>query len=327
MRPARSNWGVFGPADQLGRLNLIGPEQVLRAAREIRLGRSFCLSLPLDFPGGSILNPFRRPPLLEPEILPDGQTAFNAAADRHVPGATDVFSDAKATLSLQYSTHWDGLAHVGQKFDIDGDGDDETVYYNGFNPAEGSESGRAASLGVENMARACVQGRGVLVDLEAHFGLRPELVGYEHLMRVIEADGLEIVPGDILCLNTGYARLLLGMNRQPDRQVLEGTTSALDGRDAKLQDWITDSGIAAIAADNYAVERLPAAKGESECCASLPLHEHCLFRLGVYLGELWYLSELADVLREVGRRSFFLTAPPLRLPGAVASPVTPVATI
>ncbi len=62
-------------------------------------------------------------------------------------------------------------------------------------------------------------------------------------------------------------------------------------------------------------------------CAALPLHEHCLFKLGVHLGELWYLSELAAWLREHGRTRFLLTAPPLRLPGAVGSPTTPVATV
>lgn len=44
-------------------------------------------------------------------------------------------------------------------------------------------------------------------------------------------------------------------------------------------------------------------------------------------GELWHLSELADWLREAGRNRFLLTAPPLRLPGAVGSPVTPVAMV
>ena len=44
-------------------------------------------------------------------------------------------------------------------------------------------------------------------------------------------------------------------------------------------------------------------------------------------GELWYLSELADWLRRAGRNRFLLTAPPLRLPGAVGSPVTPVAMV
>ena len=59
----------------------------------------------------------------------------------------------------------------------------------------------------------------------------------------------------------------------------------------------------------------------------LPLHEHCLFKNGIHLGELWYLTELAAWLRAAGRHRFLLTAPPLRLPGAVGSPVTPVATV
>jgi hypothetical protein len=57
------------------------------------------------------------------------------------------------------------------------------------------------------------------------------------------------------------------------------------------------------------------------------LHAHCLFKLGVYLGEIWYLSELADWLRAHGRSRFLLTAPPLRLPGAVGSPANAVATV
>ena len=62
-------------------------------------------------------------------------------------------------------------------------------------------------------------------------------------------------------------------------------------------------------------------------CATLPLHQHCLFKTGVNLGEIWRLSELADWLRANNRSRFLLTAPPLRLPGAVGSPATPVATV
>jgi kynurenine formamidase len=327
-RPPGSNWGDFGTDDQLGRLNLIGPEQLLKAAGEIRLGRAYCLGLPLDYPGGSAINAFRRPPMIEPEILPDGTPALDVAASRHRPGATDVFSDARTQLSLQYSTHWDGLAHVGQMYDANDDDEAEIVYYNGFHPSiSRSATGGVGKLGIENMAAACVQGRGVLLDLEAYFGLEDQLVGYDGVMAALAADHVEVENGDFLCIRTGYSRLLMGMNRTPDREVLEKSTVALDGRDARLQNWITDSGIVAIAADNYAVERLPAREGPTQCCASLPLHEHCLFRLGVYLGELWYLSELADALRVLKRSRFFLSATPLRLPGAVASPVTPVAII
>ena len=43
--------------------------------------------------------------------------------------------------------------------------------------------------------------------------------------------------------------------------------------------------------------------------------------------EAWWMSDLADALAARKRTAFLLTAPPLRLPGAVGSPVTPVATI
>jgi hypothetical protein len=85
--------------------------------------------------------------------------------------------------------------------------------------------------------------------------------------------------------------------------------------------------VAAIIADNYGVEAVPSRPGGPGPHAALPLHQHCLFKLGVNLGELWYLSELAAWLRARGRSRFLLTAPPLRLPGAVGSPVTPVATV
>jgi hypothetical protein len=116
------------------------------------------------------------------------------------------------------------------------------------------------------------------------------------------------------------------MGGKPDPHALHHSCAALDGRDRKLLQWITDSGLAALIADNYAVEAVPA--GEcAGCCAALPIHEHCLFKLGVNLGELWHLTPLAGWLRAHDRYRFLLTAPPLRLPGAVGSPATPVATV
>jgi len=77
---------------------------------------------------------------------------------------------------------------------------------------------------------------------------------------------------------------------------------------------------------HYAVEHYPAREQEGQRPA-LPLHQHCLFKLGVPLGELWWLNDLAAFLRRAGRSRCLLTAPPLRLPGAAGSPVTPVATV
>ncbi len=44
-RPSPSTWGDWEPDDQLGRLNLIGPEQVLKGIAEVKTGRTLCLSL------------------------------------------------------------------------------------------------------------------------------------------------------------------------------------------------------------------------------------------------------------------------------------------
>ena len=104
----------------------------------------------------------------------------------------------------------------------------------------------------------------------------------------------------------------------------------LDGKDEGLLNWITQSRLSAIVSDNLAIEAsstLGIRHGLGESGAVLPLHEHCLFKLGVHLGELWYLSELSSWLHQNQRHRFLLTAPPLRLPGAAGSPVTPVATV
>jgi hypothetical protein len=75
------------------------------------------------------------------------------------------------------------------------------------------------------------------------------------------------------------------------------------------------------------VELIPVSLSKPKPAALMPLHEHCLFKNGIHLGEMWYLTELAGWLRNHGRNRFLLTAPPLRLPGAVGSPATPVGTV
>jgi kynurenine formamidase len=187
-------------------------------------------------------------------------------------------------------------------------------------------SSAAKALGIEQLAQRCVQTRGVMLDLKAHFGTGRTLIGYDEVMQALAADHMEVTQGDILCLHTGFAERILEMQKMPDHDVLAQYGAVLNGRDTRLLQWISDSGIAAIAADNYAVEAFPAADG-GVCCAALPLHEHCLFKLGLHLGELWRLTPLADHLRARGRYRFLLTAPPLNLPGAIASPLTPIGTL
>ena len=345
-RPEGSNWGDFGPDYQRGRLNLLTPERVRRAAQEVREGLTFNLSLPLDYPGGQVLVPTRWPPRLSPTMR-DGGPNMNRPARLQNPLHTDVVCDDAVALCLQYSTQWDSLAHVGSLFDADGDGEAEVRYYNGYRGGEDvvgpfdylkntpvdCDAPGARVLGIENMAEACVQGRGVMIDLEKHCGRAHRAVGYEELMRILEADQVEVEEGDMVCLRTGFDRVVLGMHKDPTAEALHGACVGLDGSDRKLLRWVTDSGLAVLISDCYAVEFVDtpapgAAAGHDHAPrARLGLHEHCLFKLGIHLGELFLLSDLADWLGAHGRFRFLLTAPPLRLPGAVGSPPAPVATV
>jgi kynurenine formamidase len=327
----------------------MGPEQVRKGVAEVREGRTFCLSLPLDRPGGTVLNPNRYPPVLRP-TLRSGAVNYNCDMAVAHPGAGDVMCDDLVVLHTQYSTQWDAFGHAGARFDADGDGVEETVYYNGWRAGvevrgpdstdraglaslaglDGAAEGRASTCdagpaGIASMAGHGVQGRAVLVDLAAHHGTERVMIGYEELAAVLRADDVVVEPGDVLLLHTGFARAVLDQGGRPTAEALQ-VGAVLDGADPGLRRWIADSGVAAIAADNYGVEAVPS-PGAGEGDPALPLHELCLFRLGVHLGELWWLTELAGHLRAAGRSRLLLTAPPLRLPGAVGSPVTPVATV
>ena len=231
----------------------------------------------------------------------------------------DVINDDMVLLHLQYSTQWDTLAHVGALFDADGDGKAEPVFYNGYRggveivgPTEGKDAGGIPgtfvrgqghivarnALGVENMAVKCLQGRAVMIDLFAHFGRERHAVGYDDLMRIMAADGIKVEPGDFVCLRTGFDDLILEMNKQPNAHMLDTTLlRPRRHRTSGCSNGSPSRKLVALISDNYAVEihDAPLKPGQ---CAMLPLHQHCLFKTGVNLGEIWRLSELADWLRK-----------------------------
>ena len=225
------------------------------------------------------------------------------------PKYVDVWADDVVTLSLQYSTQWDSLAHVGAEFDADGDGVEEAVYYNGYRagtdlvgpstdaprrrqrPRVRSPSTSASSTWRSTACRAAACS-STWPTTSATTGAAVDLAT---LQEVMAADGVVVEPGDMLLLHTGFATKVLEWDKDPDPREIFTTCSYLDAHDESLLEWIADSQISALVADNYAVEGLLGKDRDPSRHSFLPIHHLCLFKLGVPLGELWYLHELADV--------------------------------
>jgi kynurenine formamidase len=326
-RPEGSNWGDFGPSDQVGKMNLVTPERRRAAAAEIREGIAFCLSLPLEYPGYSErLSGTRKPP----KLFAPG--SYNSLSGPRNHDHSEVICDDGVILCTQYSTQWDALSHYGRLFDLAGDGREQKTYYNGFTADDFVQPDQqggpiALSLGIQNLATTCVQGRGVLVDLAAAFGSGRRWVGYEDFMSAMDSQNVRVEPGDFLMIHTGFGEAVMELGEAVDVDRLNATGAVLDGGDQRLLRWIADSGVAAICSDNQAVEGFDLMGERQGTGMLLPLHDLCLFKQGIHLGELWYLTELAAWLAKNRRNAFMLTAPPLRLTGAVGSPATPVATV
>ena len=149
-------------------MNLLTAERRLAAIKEVKTGRAFCLSHPLDRPGGNVLNAARHPPVFHP-VMRQGLVYFNLAFDQVDPRFTDIGSDEAVMLYTQYSSHWDGFPHKGSQFDADGDGRSEKVYYNGYRagvevvgPDDAPSGFGAKAIGIERLAAAGVQGRAFI---------------------------------------------------------------------------------------------------------------------------------------------------------------------
>jgi kynurenine formamidase len=165
-----------------------------------------------------------------------------------------------------------------------------------------------------------IVGRGVLLDVARYKGVKALEPGYaitvEDLDGTAAAQGVEVQSGDILLTRTGH------MSRYLDN----GSWDFFDldespGVSVYTAPWMHAKEIAAIGSDTYAVEvrpsELPPFRSPFHCCA-IP-------NMGLTLGEIFFLEELAADCAEDGRYTFLLVAPPLPVTNAVGTPINPYA--
>jgi kynurenine formamidase len=299
--PAGSAWGVFGDRDEIGTINLLTPECVVAAAGSIRSGRVFALNLPIDIPN---------PPLFTRQAHRHTVKQFDAPADF-------VLDDYLDNFYPQASSQWDALAHV--KHPVFG-------AYNGIPDREITGRG-GTRLGIDNLARRGIAGRGVLADIGRYYARTGKTINYtqaqsiplEDLEATLAAQNSPLQPADILLVRIGWTRFYLGASREVKEELARETVVPGIEGSVRMARWLWENHLAAVASDSPALEALPKAPEEEF------LHFHMLAFFGMPIGEMWNLEALADDCAADGRYDFFLTSAPLNVPGGVGSPPNAVA--
>jgi kynurenine formamidase len=302
-----SNWGRWGNDDRRGTANLITPEALVRAAGLVRRGATFSLALPIDATAP------RWPERAAPKhyfMMSGSDAVAGSPWNAGVPGF--VWNDDALDMPLQGSTQWDGLAHVVV----------QDTMYNGFWAGNVTALTGATALGIEHQRRSFV-GRGVLLDVARHRGvdsLEPGTAIPAAELAASAADqGVELEPGDMLLVRTGYLQRWWGLESLDARAEY---FMAVPGLARDCLEWLHERDVAAVAADNVSIEVIP---HENLDEPPHPLHRHALPDLGLTFGELWDLDELAADCAQDGAYAFLLAAQPLRVTGGVGSPLNPIA--
>ncbi|KAI4727249.1 hypothetical protein E4T49_05017 [Aureobasidium sp. EXF-10728] len=283
--PHGNAWGRWGSNDQLGTLNYLTEEVVVKAAREcVRTGQRISLNWSLEGP---------RYPRFARKTL--SIKTINKAPEKHA-------HDDEWAFNSQCSSQWDGFRHYAYQ--------KEALYYMGRTAEEFARS--PEPNGVQHVAKKGIAGRAVFVDWYAwalEQGKDVDVttsysVPFSEILAALNSQGLSVedfTEGDILVIRFGYLRQYADMDdgkrahldehyktHKPDNIGIEPSKEFLH--------FLFDSHIAAVAGDSRSFEVWPCSKPEWH------LHEWLLAGWGMPIGELFDLEELASV------------------PGGVASP-------
>jgi kynurenine formamidase len=285
----------YGPDDQLGSGNELTPERTLKALQIPRQGRTFQLAQ-----------------LLEPGIPAYPPRGWNQLVLAH--GALDEmvlapdttrpsYFEEQVTQTYQIGCHLDGLGHLG----IDG------RFYNGHHYNDIYDPTGLIKLGIEHAPPWLA--RGVCLDivgLVGHDMLEEGFVIYpDHLEAACRRQGVEIGPGDVVLVHTGWSKL---WNVDNERY------GALEpGLGWEAGHWLTDRRISLAGADNWCLEVWPPERDDSP----LVVHQHLLAETGTYIVENLRTAELIEA--EAWEFLFVLT--PQRTKGSTGSMAAPLAVV
>jgi len=305
------NWGRWGADDELGTLNHVTRQEVLRAAALVRTGRIVEMGLPIDDTGpqtgGGAFGRFNPIHLMirDGADVVAGTTIrdFYGGEDRYLRGTDDVL-----IMPLQSGTQWDALAHIFF----------EGKMYNGFDARQVGSKGALKNDVTGGCGRMI--GRGVLLDVPAARGVPWLEPGYAITSRDLgeceRRQGVTAGRGDFVFVRTGQMAQVRDRGGWGD--YAGGPAPGL-GLDAVS--WVGDREIAAVATDTWGMEVRPNETPDT----NQPLHIVLIVHMGLWVGEIFDLEPLARACAEEGRSEFMFSGPPLPITRAVGSPLTPLA--
>lgn len=279
-----------------GTLAFQSAEAVVAASGLVRTGVVLPLNLPVTEPD---------PPL------------FGREQVRHTITTIDrnTLDERLDAYYPQASSQWDGLRHISAR---------DRGYFGGvhgpFEPGPGA-------LGMEHFAERGIVGRGVLLDVarnrERNGGsLDPfaaEALEPDELAAVAEAENIELRPGDVLCVRTGWIEAYRRLPRERREEVAAAPRiTGLAGSDAMAR-FLWDARVSALAVDNPSAEAAPGDPAVGS------LHRRLIPMLGMVVGELLDFERLASLCAEDEVWEFLFVAAPMNLPGGVGSPANAVA--
>ncbi|TWG92808.1 kynurenine formamidase [Mesorhizobium sp. J18] len=286
----KEGWNRWGEDDEAGALNTIRRGETKAAANLVSEGKVFSL--------GQMISPRLPIPGHRPGMMHFmGRDGGDYAAGRRRPGGFQ-FAEDTIVMPMHAGTHLDALCHCWY----------DDALYNGFAATEVRSDG-AKRLGAEKLP--AIATRGLLLDFVRINGAPLEdgySIGVDLLREAIAASGANPGKGDCILLRTGW------LERQEPGAAVD--FNAEPGIDVEAATMLAEADVALIGADNYAIEVLPFPAGKI-----FPVHQRLMRDFGIPLLEGLVLAELA----EARPGPFLFVTAPLRIVGATASPVNPVA--
>ncbi|MCC7105937.1 MAG: cyclase family protein [Chloroflexi bacterium] len=299
-----NNWGRWGEDDQLGCLNFITPEKIKRAAGLVRKGRVISCSIPVASTGPQFGLRGRINPL---HLMIATGTDHQLDVQIKRPLGFGYADDA-IYAPCQSGTQWDGFGHVFHHGKM----------WNGKEAKYVTTTG-AQINGIEHFKDKIVS-RGVLLDIPRLYGKEWLETGHAIMPDELDAaaakQGVTIEEGDIVLLRTG----------DTGRCLKQGNWSGYAAGDAPglsllTAPWLHEKRIAGIASDTWGLEVRPNEIEDSY----QPYHLILIPTMGLLVGEILDLEELAADCAADGTYEFLFVAPPLNITGGVGSPVNPLA--